>query len=195
MTLTLAPDLDALPGLLDFLAGRGCHGALLLGTTGEGPAFSVAERIEVLRAGLRHRDGALPGFQVLAGTGCASLPDTIALTKAAFDLGVDGVVVLPAFYFKGVGADGLVHYFDELVRAAVPPEGALLADGGACSEEELRTRARQALQQDKALRAVIQADGAVPHRRVMEVLDLLRAEGLTRVAFGAVKPETSGAGE
>lgn len=126
LTSALAPDLDALPALIDFLAGRGCHGALLLGTTGEGPAFSVAERIEVLRAGLRHRDGALPGFQVLAGTGCASLPDTIALTKAAFDLGADGVVVLPAFYFKGVGVDGLVHYFDELVRAAVPPEGALL---------------------------------------------------------------------
>ncbi len=82
-----------------------------------------------------------------------------------------------------------------ILAVAITPDGALLADGDPCSEEELRTRARQALQQDKELRAVIQADGAVSHRRVMEVLDLLRGEGLTRVAFGAVKPETSGAGE
>lgn len=39
-----SPDLEAIPHLLGFLAGRGCHGALVLGTTGEGPSFSPAER-------------------------------------------------------------------------------------------------------------------------------------------------------
>ena len=34
-----SPDLNVLPSLLGFLAGRGCHGILLLGTTGEGPSF------------------------------------------------------------------------------------------------------------------------------------------------------------
>ena len=38
-------DLDSVPVYLDFLAKRGCHGALLLGTTGEGPSFSPAERL------------------------------------------------------------------------------------------------------------------------------------------------------
>ena len=36
-----SPHLDALPVLLDFLAQRGCHGALLLGTTGEGPSLEL----------------------------------------------------------------------------------------------------------------------------------------------------------
>lgn len=126
LTPDLAPDLGALPGLLDFLAGRGCHGALLLGTTGEGPAFSVDERLAVLCAGLQQRASALPGFRLLAGTGCANLPDTIALTRAAFDHGADGVVVLPPFYFKGVSPGGLVEYFTDLIRAAVPASGRLL---------------------------------------------------------------------
>ena len=44
-----SPDLEAIPHLLGFLAGRGCHGALVLGTTGEGPSFSPAEREAIWR--------------------------------------------------------------------------------------------------------------------------------------------------
>ncbi len=120
-------DLAALPRLIDFLAGRGCHGVLLLGTTGEGPSFSVAERTEILRAGLRHRDTAQPNLKLLAGTGCANLSDTIALTLAAFDMGADAVVTLPAFYYKGVSPEGIAAYFEAVVRQAVPPTGRLLA--------------------------------------------------------------------
>ena len=42
----LSPDLTALPEFLGFLADRGCHGALILGTTGEGPSFSPGESYE-----------------------------------------------------------------------------------------------------------------------------------------------------
>ena len=120
-------DLAGLPRLIDFLAGRGCQGVLLLGTTGEGPSFCVAERIEVLREGLRHRAAAWPDLKLLAGTGCASLPDTIELTRAAFDLGADAVVTLPAFYYKGVSPEGIAAYFEQVIRQAVPATGRLLA--------------------------------------------------------------------
>src|SRR5258706_8645897 len=120
------PDLSALPALLEHLASRGCHGALLLGTTGEGPSFSVAERKAVIREGIAYRDAARRPFKILAGTGCASLSDTIELTRAAFDLGVDGVVTLPAFFYKGVDPAGLAAYFEQVVRAAVPADGRLL---------------------------------------------------------------------
>jgi biopolymer transport protein ExbD len=46
--------------------------------------------------------------------------------------------------------------------------------------------ARDALDKDKDLRAVIQADGSVPHRTVIHTLDLLRSAGIERVAFAAV---------
>src|SRR4051812_5864862 len=78
------PAVDALPGLLEHLATRGCHGALLLGTTGEGPSFSIAERKAVIREAVAYRDASRRPFKILAGTGCASLSDTIELTRAAF---------------------------------------------------------------------------------------------------------------
>lgn len=120
------PDLAALPPLINFLAGRGCHGVLLLGTTGEGPSLSVPERIEVVREVVRYRTAAHPTLHLFAGTGAANLPDTIELTRSAFDLGVEAVVTLPAFYYKGVQADGITAYFDQVIRCAVPADGRLL---------------------------------------------------------------------
>lgn len=120
----LSPALDELPIILDHLARLGCHGALVLGTTGEGPAFSVEERKAIFRAAARWRQARnLSGFHLLGGTGCANLPETIAATRAVFDLGLDGAVILPAFYFKNVSADGLADYFQRAVRGAVPQDG------------------------------------------------------------------------
>jgi len=78
-------DIESIPQLLSFLAQRGCHGALLFGTTGEGPSFAANERIGLMRAAAQARL-ALPEFQLMAGTGTPSLEETIALTHAAFDL-------------------------------------------------------------------------------------------------------------
>lgn len=44
-----SPDLEAIASLLGFLVERGCHGILLLGTTGEGPSFSLEERLGIFR--------------------------------------------------------------------------------------------------------------------------------------------------
>jgi 4-hydroxy-tetrahydrodipicolinate synthase len=118
-------DLDGIPVLLDFLASRGCHGALMLGTTGEGPSFSRLEREKIMRAAAEHRKN-LPGFRLLAGTGTPSLSETIELTRLAFDLGYDGVVVLPPYYYRKATEDGLFKWFSELIHAAVPADGSLL---------------------------------------------------------------------
>ena len=120
-----APDLEGLPVLLDFLAKRGCHGALLLGTTGEGPSFSPEERAAILRAALQVRQ-VHPMFRLLAGTGTPSLSETMLLTKLAFDLGMDGVVVLPPYYYRKVTDDGLFNWFAQVLHQVVPEGGALL---------------------------------------------------------------------
>ena len=70
------PDIDSLPEFLSFLAQRGCHGALILGTTGEGPSFSYVERKIIYQAAINVRH-IHPSFQLLAGTGSPSLQDTI----------------------------------------------------------------------------------------------------------------------
>ncbi|MBN2148504.1 MAG: dihydrodipicolinate synthase family protein [Anaerolineales bacterium] len=121
-----APDLEQLPCLLNFLAQRGCHGVLLLGTTGEGPSFSPAERLAILRAAQQARQD-YPQLRLLAGTGTPSLQETIDLTRAAFEIGCDGVVVLPPYYYRKASQNGLQAWFDQLIHQAVPSGGALLA--------------------------------------------------------------------
>ena len=44
--------------------------------------------------------------------------------------------------------------------------------------------ARDAHAKNAELRAVIKADSAVPHGRVIHVLDLLKQSGVTKIAFG-----------
>jgi len=119
------PKPQDLEPLFVFLARRGAHGVLLLGTTGEGPSHSPEERLGLMRtaAALRER---LPGFRVLVGTGTPSLEETITLTRAAFDLGLDGVVVLPPYYFRHAPEEGLFSWFAAVLRRAVPRDGALL---------------------------------------------------------------------
>lgn len=118
-------DLEAVPVLLRFLASRGCHGALLFGTTGEGPSFSPKERETFMRSVRVYRQQ-LPGFKLLAGTGTPSLSESIDLTKLAFDLGYNGVVVLPPYYFRKATDEGLFTWFSELIKKAVPSNGHLL---------------------------------------------------------------------
>jgi 4-hydroxy-tetrahydrodipicolinate synthase len=118
-------DLPSVPLFLQFLARRGCHGALLLGTTGEGPSFAHHERVAMMRAALAVRQEH-PDFHLLAGTGTPSLEETVANTRAAFDLGFDGVVVLPPYYYRNATEEGLFAWFSQVIERAVPPGGALL---------------------------------------------------------------------
>jgi 4-hydroxy-tetrahydrodipicolinate synthase len=120
----LTPDVEAVAPYLGFLAARGCHGALLSGTTGEGPSFSAAERASVWRAALRVREE-YPEFRLLAGTGTPSLTETIDLTRMAFDMGYDAVVTLPPFYFRTATDEGLYEWFGRVMANAVPKDGRL----------------------------------------------------------------------
>jgi 4-hydroxy-tetrahydrodipicolinate synthase len=118
-------DLESVPAFLRMLAAHGCHGALLFGTTGEGPSFSPKEREIFMRSARVYRQQ-LPGFKLLAGTGTPSLSESIDLTKLAFDLGYDGVVVLPPYYFRKATDEGLFNWFSELIKKAIPSHGYVL---------------------------------------------------------------------
>jgi 4-hydroxy-tetrahydrodipicolinate synthase len=125
MKADFSPDVDAIPALLEFLARRGCHGVLLLGTTGEGPSFSQDDRIAIFRAAQEFKIQN-PKIRLLAGTGTPSLSETINLTQAAFSFGFDGVVVLPPYYFRKVADTGLMAWFDEVIKQAIPDGGYML---------------------------------------------------------------------
>jgi len=118
-------DLEAVPVLMRFLASRGCHGAVLFGTTGEGPSFSPSEREALMRSVRAYRHQ-LRGFRLIAGTGTPSLSETIDLTKLAFDLGYDAALVVPPYYFRNATDDGLFAWFSEVIKKAVPSDKYLI---------------------------------------------------------------------
>jgi 4-hydroxy-tetrahydrodipicolinate synthase len=68
-----------------------------------------------------------PDFRLFAGTGTPSLEETILLTKTAFDLGFTGTVVLPPYYYHQASEEGLIYWYQELIKRAVPADGYLLA--------------------------------------------------------------------
>ena len=77
----------------------GCDGLVLFGSCGEGPSFSISERLAATEAVLRA--GVTPARLAL-GTGYPAIADTVALTKATLDLGITRVLLLPPYYFAGV---------------------------------------------------------------------------------------------
>ena len=80
-----------------------------------------------------------------------------------------------------------------IFAVALPTTGPIVVDGAPVAPEEALVRlVRDASTKDPALRVVINADGAVSHRRVIHVLDLIRRAGVTRVAFGALPVEVGG---
>lgn len=55
------------------------------------------------------------------------------------------------------------------------------------SDEAVLGLAREARARDPELRAVIRADAAIPHGRVIHVLDLLKRAEVSRIAFGVAE--------
>ncbi len=73
------------------------------------------------------------------------------------------------------------------LAVSIDEEGALFLDARPVNEEELRAQIRAAREADAEVRAVIAADGRIPHRRVVQVIDLLRQERVTKFAIN-VRP-------
>lgn len=160
------PALHLLSSHLRYLEANGCHGALILGTTGEGPSFSVEERTSILEAAAAERGD----LALLAGTGATSLADAIALTRTAFDLGYDGVLVVPPFYFKSASLEGLYDFYAALIERAVPEDGNLLVYhipqvSGVAVEGDLIRRLRDAFPNQMA--GIKDSSGSVENMQML----------------------------
>ena len=96
------------------LLADGADGLAPFGTTSEANSLSVAERIDLLDALI---DAGVAADRLIPGTGCAALPDSIALTRHAIGRGCLGTLTLPPFYYKGVPEQGLVDSFAAIIDA------------------------------------------------------------------------------
>lgn len=117
------PDIANLQTHMRALEADGCDGVLLLGTTGEGTSMGMAQRETVVRGGMEARGN----LTILVGTGTPSVQDTITLTQQAFELGADGVVTLPPFYYNKVTHEGITAFYRAVLDEAVPDGKMLLA--------------------------------------------------------------------
>jgi 4-hydroxy-tetrahydrodipicolinate synthase len=116
------PDVERLARHCRTLLETGCDGINLLGTTGEATAFSVEQRLVVMRAVV---DAGLPVQRFMVGTGVCALADSVRLTQAAAEMRFAGALLLPPFYYPDPPAQGLVACVDEVVRRAAHPRLAI----------------------------------------------------------------------
>jgi 4-hydroxy-tetrahydrodipicolinate synthase len=110
-------DVPALEALVEGQIADGVSGVIAVGTTGESPTLSAAEREQVIRVTVEVGKGRC---QVLAGTGSNSTSATIAATRAAEKMGVDGMLVVAPYYNKP-SQEGLFRHFQAIAQATSAP--------------------------------------------------------------------------
>ena len=73
------------------------------------------------------------------------------------------------------------------VAISIDEEGQIYLDREEVTLDELRSQIRRAKANDAELRAIIAADGRIQHSKVIQVIDLLRREEVSKFAFN-VRP-------
>jgi 4-hydroxy-tetrahydrodipicolinate synthase len=117
--MTESGELDhvAFGRLLDWHGRQGTDGIVICGTTGESATVSAAETAELLQIAVQRIGGRIP---VIAGTGSNSTAEAVERTRAACELGVDGVLVVTPYYNRPP-QEGLYCHFSLVADAASVP--------------------------------------------------------------------------
>lgn len=110
-------DPGAFRDVLGWLKHNGADGIVVLGTTGEFPSFSVAERKLIAETALADK----MGMNIIVGPGTANFPETLELARHAQDHGADGLLVIPPFYYDFPPTEGLVRYYSGLFDQVTIP--------------------------------------------------------------------------
>lgn len=97
----------------------GLAGYVVLGSNGEAPLLSDAERLEVVRVA-RHE---IPSNKLLiVGTGMESTDATVVLTLRVAELGADAALVVNPFYYRQhFSLEALRRYYETVAEASPIP--------------------------------------------------------------------------
>ena len=110
-------DYAALKRLIDFHVAEGSDGLVVAGTTGESATLATEEHIELIGRAVEISAGRLP---IIAGTGSNSTAQTVNLSVAVRDTGIDGYLVVVPYYNKPV-QEGLYRHFSAVADAVDKP--------------------------------------------------------------------------
>jgi 4-hydroxy-tetrahydrodipicolinate synthase len=100
-------DLPATMRHLDAMIDAGVHGMIMLGTVGENCSLEYAEKLEVIRATVKHIGGRVP---VLTGVAECTTALACRFAADAAKIGVDGLMVLPAMVYKSDPRETIAHF-------------------------------------------------------------------------------------
>jgi 4-hydroxy-tetrahydrodipicolinate synthase len=114
--LAMDLDLEGLASNIEFLIENGVHGIVPCGSTGESATLSFEEHEEVIAATIEAVNGRVP---VIAGTGSNNTAEAVRFTKAAKNLGADGVLVISPYYNKP-NRSGLIKHYTILANLEIP---------------------------------------------------------------------------
>lgn len=102
-----ALDLEGTARHLEHLLENGVHGIIMLGSVGENCALEPAEKLEVLKAAIRHVKKRVP---VLSGVAECTTGQACRFAAAAEEAGADGLMVLPAMVYKSDPRETIAHF-------------------------------------------------------------------------------------
>jgi len=131
---------DAVRELTDYLIETGSDGLVVSGTTGESPTLTFEEKVRLFQevkqvAGNRAR--------VIAGTGSYCTEESIHLTRAAEEAGVDAIMLVVPYYNKPP-QDGLYGHFKAVASQTSLPVIIYNIPGRTACNLEAKTLARLA---------------------------------------------------
>ena len=110
-------DEAAYADVLAYFRQNGADGVVVLGTSGEYPSFSMAERKKIAETAFKHRNG----LNIIVSPGTSNFPETIELSQHAAANGADGLLIIPPFYFKHPPLEGLTKYFSLIFEQVTIP--------------------------------------------------------------------------
>lgn len=103
---------------INHLIESGVHGIFALGTNGEFYAFSMEEKLEIIKTAVKAVKGRVP---VYAGTGCVTTKETIELTRKVSEMGgVDCLSVISP-YFVSITQDDLLRHYKAVAASTYLP--------------------------------------------------------------------------
>lgn len=100
-------DYPALERLIEFHVREGSNGLVIAGTTGESATLEKSEHVELIEQSVEMVAGRIP---VIAGTGSNSTAQTIDLSRAVGDSGIDAYLLVVPYYNKPV-QEGMYRHF------------------------------------------------------------------------------------
>jgi 4-hydroxy-tetrahydrodipicolinate synthase len=124
-TVTITPftedgsqiDYAAWRRFLDWQLASGVPGIIILGTTGEFLTLTDDERGAFVEATVKHIAGRIP---VMVGTMNAYTPNAVRYSKQAEDLGADGLMIIPPYYYTPT-EDEIFNYYKAICKGCNLP--------------------------------------------------------------------------